>query len=310
MNRDQHSESPSPHFFAPGSLWSLVQARVQAAHRRGILQPIPTEYEFVSDKGVLFLVRIVTSLARKEAVGQSTGRDDRVSGVSQNPFLPYDPELFVADVTSTHVCLLNKFNVIDGHILLVTREYEDQETPLSRQDFEALWRCMVEFDGLGFYNAGPVAGASQRHRHMQMVPLPLAPKGPKIPIEPVLAEAKFHGQFGGAPAFPFRHVLCRIAPLEHRTPAEQAVELHTCYQAMCQEAGVKCFGDTGQLSPYNLLITRQEMLLVPRSKECFRDISINSLGFAGAFLVKDREQLELVKQYGPMSLLREVGVPW
>lgn len=295
--------------FAPGSLWSLVQARAHVARCQGVLQPIPTEYEFVSDKGVRFLVRIMASLTRKEAAKRSDQMGDPTSGLSQDPFLPYDQALFVADVTPTHVCLLNKFNVIDGHILLVTRAYEDQETPLTRQDLEALWRCMVEFEGLGFYNAGRVAGASQRHKHLQMVPLPLAPEGPKVPIEPVLAEAKFHGQFGCASGFPFRHVLCRLQPWERRTPSEQATELHVCYQAMLQEAGVDPSGKTGRLSPYNLLVTRDWMLLVPRSKECFRDISVNSLGFAGALLVKNREQLDVIKQYGPMTILREVGVP-
>ena len=38
-----------------------------------------------------------------------------------NPFLPYDPDLVVADISDTHVALLNKFNVIDHHLLIVTR---------------------------------------------------------------------------------------------------------------------------------------------------------------------------------------------
>jgi ATP adenylyltransferase len=51
------------------------------------------------------------------------------------------------------------------------------------------------------------------------------------------------------------------------------------------------------------------MLLVPRSREFFDAISINSLGFAGALLVRNEEQLERVRSCGPMTVLREVALP-
>ena len=34
--------------------------------------------------------------------------------------------MYVCDVGERHVCLLNKFNVVDRHILIVTKEYEEQ----------------------------------------------------------------------------------------------------------------------------------------------------------------------------------------
>ena len=34
-----------------------------------------------------------------------------------NPFLPYEEDLYVCDLSPTHVCLLNKFNVVDHHFL-------------------------------------------------------------------------------------------------------------------------------------------------------------------------------------------------
>ena len=84
-----------------------------------------------------------------------------------DPFLPYEPEMFVADISPTHVCLLNKFNVIDHHLLVVTRAFEEQDAAINAADFAALWACMAEVDGLAFYNAGKLAGASQRHKHLQ-----------------------------------------------------------------------------------------------------------------------------------------------
>lgn len=293
--------------FPTGSLWALIQHRTRLALQRGAIQPIPTEYEFIADQGVTFVIRIMASLVRKEAAHKQHTQNDH--GLDRgDPFLPYDPDLFVADATETHVCLLNKFNVLDHHILIVTREYEDQETSLTYRDFEALGRCMAEFDGLGFYNAGPVAGASQRHKHLQMVPLPLAPRGPKIPIEPALHAAVYRGPYGRTPWLPFRHVVSRLAPLDQGPLSERVSEMQACYRAMLQEAGVTRASDEERLGPYNLLVTREWMYLVPRSQECFQGISVNGLGFAGALLVKDRQQVDIVRRYGPMTILREVGV--
>ena len=62
-----------------------------------------------------------------------------------------------------------------------------------------------------------------------------------------------------------------------------------------------------RLSPaYNLLVTRQWMLLVPRSQECTNGISINALGFAGSFFVKSIEELDTIKALGPLGLLQQV----
>ena len=109
----------------------------------------------------------------------------------KNPFLPYEPDLYVADVSPTHVCILNKYNVVDLHLLIITRAFEHQESRLRLPDFQALWRCLVEYDSLGFYNSGHLSGASQPHKHLQVVPLPLAGSGcaNRVPFEPMLRNA-------------------------------------------------------------------------------------------------------------------------
>jgi ATP adenylyltransferase len=56
------------------------------------------------------------------------------------------------------------------------------------------------------------------------------------------------------------------------------------------------------------LVTRDWMLLVPRSTERFCGISVNALGFAGALLVRDERQLQLLKECGPMVVLRHLAV--
>jgi ATP adenylyltransferase len=68
-------------------------------------------------------------------------------------------------------------------------------------------------------------------------------------------------------------------------------------------------GLTRQSLPYCFLVTRDWMLLVPRSREHFEDISLNSLAFAGSFFVWNREQLERLKGYGLINALMAVSMP-
>jgi ATP adenylyltransferase len=53
--------------------------------------------------------------------------------------LPYEEELYVRHVLPNHVLLLNKFNVVEHHLLVVTREFEQQTDPINAEDFAATW---------------------------------------------------------------------------------------------------------------------------------------------------------------------------
>ncbi len=185
------------------TLWKAVLQTSEKALQTGAQFPIPTEYEFIGDAGVRFFVRILASL-RKKAAEKQKQQSSEAAGISVNPFLPYDKALHVADISDTHSALLNKYNVVDHHLLIVTRHFEDQEVLLTISDFEALWACMAEYNGLGFYNGGEAAGASQRHKHLQMVPLPLAPEGPEIPIEPLFHASNLQGCHGHNTCVPFQ----------------------------------------------------------------------------------------------------------
>jgi sulfate adenylyltransferase (ADP) / ATP adenylyltransferase len=68
-------------------------------------------------------------------------------------------------------------------------------------------------------------------------------------------------------------------------------------------------GSARQSLPYCLIVTRSWMLLVPRSREFFEDISLNSLAFAGSFFVRNERQLDRLKSFGPMNALRSVALP-
>jgi ATP adenylyltransferase len=295
-------------------LWKLVLDATERGLRLGALAPIPTGLAFIEEGGVRFLVRVMAILARKreERKKQDTGE---AAGEKVNPFLPYDRDLFVAEVSDTHVALLNKFNVVDHHLLIVTRHHEEQEALLTLRDFEALWRCMSEYESLGFYNGGVEAGASQRHKHLQVVPLPLSPEGPPVPVEPLLSAASMGNDcLGVVPGFPFLHAFARLCPDIGRSPEAAAQETFGLYGLMLTSLRMSVPERNAerlvlQSLPYCLLVSREWMLLVPRSREHFEDISLNSLAYAGSFFVSTDEQFLRLQSAGPMKALAGVALP-
>jgi ATP adenylyltransferase len=303
--------SESSRRFEAGTLWEKVKGRTFQSIENGAIQTIPTHSEWVEQGGVNFLIRIVSHLDRKAQAKVEQQCSSLAGSTSQNPFLPYDPDLFVTDISDTHVCLLNKFNVLDHHILMVTRSFQEQESLLTLNDFEALLLCLKEYEGLAFYNAGEAAGASQRHKHLQMVPLPLTVEVTEVPIEPLLGMARFEAKMGVVPGLPFLHVVTRMKAQWIEALGDGAQDMFLQYLDMLRNVGLSDPGAEGDMMrprPYNLLVTRQWMFLVPRSTECFEGISVNALGFAGGFLVKDEAQLNLLKKNGPMTALQLVGI--
>ncbi len=279
----------------PAQLWARVKAQTEHALDCGALQSIPTQAQFVEDQGVRFVVRILANLARK-AQAKKKQTKSTADGKPFNPFLPYDSDLFVGNLSSTHLCLLNKYNVVDHHLLMVTRAFESQEAWLNEQDFDAVWRCLSEMEGLAFYNGGTLAGASQRHKHLQLIPTATD----EIPIDAVL-QFECLGAPHRLPALPFFHSAMALAPIE------SASQLLAAYRRLLQAVDITVSG-AQQTEAYNLLFTRRWMLVVPRSQESFKSISVNSLGFAGSLFVQDDAQLDLLKTHGPIAVLKQVAI--
>ena len=289
--------------FPPGTLWERLCAASARARRERALEPIDTQSSTLSDHCIPFLVRIVASLRKKPP-----GTDDR------NPFLPYEQALYVADASPTHVCILNKYNVVDLHLLIITKHFEHQETLLTLPDFRALWRCLIEYDSLGFYNSGTTSGASQKHKHLQLVPLPLVPgeNAWSVPLEPLIETgAKLTGHIQRIADLPFAHALVHWGPLRTTSVEQLARQSLATYLQLLRQVGIPIPPAPGTLivRPYNLLVSRRWMLLVPRTHECFQSISFNSLAFAGALLVQDETQLARLRHAGPMAALAYVAQP-
>ena len=303
----QTNTHPSP--FEKGTLWSRILETTRKALNCGVLKPIQTEGKIVGDGGVDFQIRIVSSLARKEADKILLSENSKGENEKPNPFLPYEEEMFVEDISNTHLCLLNKFNVIEHHLLIVTRAFEHQERLLTVRDFNAIWRCMTEFEGLAFYNGGKIAGASQDHKHLQLIPLPMSSTGRAVPMEGLFEQPQETP--GLVAGLPFVHAFKRFSSITG-VPHDMAAQvLHQMYRLMLQQVEMNPFTEreeTLQSRHYNLLFTREWMLLVPRSREYFESISVNALGFAGALLARTPEEMDLIQKKGGMCVLKHTAV--
>jgi ATP adenylyltransferase len=212
------------------------------------------------------------------------------------PFCPpLDPNLTLGETKTGHQVILNKFPVLESHLLAISNTHEDQESYLGPEDFAAATEVLGEEDGLIFFNAGRHAGASQPHKHVQVV------KTGQLPLAAWLARGP-----SGRPRLPYRHAL---APLDASAFQEGVAGplLFATYARLLAQSGVATTTvQPGiiQEAPYNLLLTRQWMIIVPRTTErAAMDIPINALGFAGIILLRDESQEQLVCSQGALSLL-------
>ncbi|KPQ34860.1 MAG: ATP adenylyltransferase [Phormidesmis priestleyi Ana] len=286
-----------------GTLWKRLKEQTAHGLSVGALQPIETTVEQVDDGSIPFSIHIVDSLSLKEEAKAQQAKTE-----FENPFLPYEEDLYVTDISPTHVCLLNKFNVIDHHFLIVTREFEEQDSWLTSADFEAVVRCLSEVDGLAFFNGGTIAGSSQRHKHLQVVPR--TEEKPEFPVEQAILKAKVSGGGRRSPLFAFQHEIANFPPQKQGFSDKVLTTLYANrYQMLLKAVGIDpTEAEAKQAAPYNMLCTRKWMMLVPRSQEDYMGIPVNALGFAGSLLVKNQSELVKLQELGPMNLLEQVAI--
>lgn len=78
--------------------------------------------------------------------------------------------MVIAPIAPAHTLVLNKFPTVSGHSLLLTNHYEHQKAPLSSSDLSAWFYSITSLRAIGFYNSDITAGASQQHKHLQLLP--------------------------------------------------------------------------------------------------------------------------------------------
>ena len=227
-------------------------------------------------------------------------------------FFPTKRHSYVADASDTHACILNKYNVVDLHLLIVTREFEHQESLVSCGRFSRLWRCLGEYDSLGFYNSArcPVRANPISTCRSCRCRCPSTARHTPRPSNHCLTQPASHpGAIVESADLPFAHSLVFWDPAQVVDCEAMALTSWTHYMQMLRrhELGPPPGPDDRMAGSYNLLVTRRWMLLVPRVRECFQSISFNSLAFAGALLVQDPAQMDELRAAGPFAALEWVA---
>ncbi len=266
----------------------------------GALQPIQFHAEPVQTHDISFQVCWIPALSAK-ANHIPTGFPGGPQQPDFNPFLPPDPTLTIGKLGDYHHAVLNKFPVCSHHLVIPRVEYADQRSPLQYEDFLALSLMLTEYGGLGFFNGGPKAGASQHHLHVQWLPdgrdhaslLPF--------VQQLDSQLEYQPQQYALWGFP--HAFMYVGMPDD--PHEYARELYHCYQRLCQQLQLKV-GEQGFMAPLNLLVHQGWMLVVPRSQNQFNDISLNALSFAGIIYVREQEHIQYIKDVGVLQVLQGV----
>lgn len=293
----------------PFRTWKAIVEAYERAERNGSAYRTETRAELLREASVdaTCVLRVAVALRDKPKADL-----EKKTKEWRNPFLPYDKDLWCCDLSDTHVLLLNKFNVVPHHTLVVTKEFRSQEEPLDEDDIEALWDTIVSYPAgaLAFFNSGPKSGKSQPHKHVQVVPLPLADELSQLPFHHLIVEAwkrqkdaeihqKRSSKCFSVDSLPFVNFVCMF------DGSASTGEVLNGYQEVYHHIE-ECTGDNPV--SYNLLITKQWMMAVPRSLEMAGPVSVNALGFAGTFLVRNQEEINYMRNHGCLEALKIVGL--
>ncbi|PVV03570.1 hypothetical protein BB560_001936 [Smittium megazygosporum] len=319
------------------SLLTTIKSCYTKARGSGNLIFFDSALTNVVDQGVKFEVRVASVLAKMADTSPEDKKNDKAF---VNPFLKPEKELIISDINSGYLLLLNKFCIIPYHLLLVSKTFIEQGTPLNHVDFDAILQVVSKMTepSVTFYNSGTNSGASQPHKHIQIVPLTTGlEESPVVALwlrsQPQVDEVFSSHELG------FVHWGVKLNPkiMELVYPETDSLDKVTeylkeqymnllkeifkfwTYSKAAQKTSIGSLPLLSESTPfdpaltlnmsYNLIFTKSAMLIIPRSVRDTEGIPINSLAFAGLLLCKSDEQSKLVSETGPLKILAASGFP-
>lgn len=275
--------------------------QLRSAHERaqksGSILPLQIESRTVVEGALDHDVTWISSVSLKDLAKalQNSG-----TGHS-NPFLPYEPDLFVAEISATHIALLNKFPIADQQVMAVTREYVEQTAPLTKEDFHAIaFLLRGTENGYAIFNCGKIAGASQSHRHIHVVP------GQQPKLADFLVSRGNEMQVTTSAVLQFRHALVRWH--DCHSNEELAYQMQAAFTAAFTSCGLKV--QENVTPAFNLIATRTWMAFIPRTQETWSNegvsVPVNALHFCGQFIVRSVADIDKVARTGIDEILKFV----
>ncbi len=276
-------------------IWKKALLQTHDALSKKALNPIETKIEYLTKNDLICELRHITLKHLKKSV---------VFGPKQNPFNPWEKNLEIVRVKENHILILNKYPVEKGHMLLISKEWKPQNTLIDLDDWLALTAVEKDTGGLWFFNSCEQAGASQPHRHLQLLRREIGTK--YCPREQWFLD-KIQPSTG-------RDRLDKsILVFERKNyrTNNSANELYELYSKLCKETKtVYLESEECRLAPYNLIITNKWIALIKRSKEGYMGFSVNALGFAGYLLATNESNVNWLRINSIEDLLSSVICPY
>ncbi|KAI8993865.1 ATP adenylyltransferase-domain-containing protein [Trametes punicea] len=304
----------------------------EKARASGDLLFFPSTVHIHREHDVDFQIRLCPALQNKPRLPTPDFSESAPSTQEQerkrhDPFAPpYVPNLHLGEVRdeaegNEYVILFNKYSVVPHHILMVTKDFQSQSSPLMPPDLVQAYLFLVAARKAGrkffaFYNCGDLSGASQPHKHLQL--LPIEDDGP--PIERVARTAKIEHEDRPftLPNLPYANHIRRLPPsLPSASRSELEPALAHAFLALLDLVISTVRHDPSYPRgppSYNVVLTLEHVHVVPRRRETHtlrgtgEALSVNALGFAGMLLVKSERELEAVREEGVGSILRGVAL--
>jgi len=221
-------------------------------------------------------------------------KKNKLIGPKINPFKPWENILEIDSIGNDHQLILNKYPVQLGHILLITNKWKEQNGWIDIKDWEAIKEVNKDTTGLWFFNSGPLAGASQPHRHIQLLR--------RDPSEISCPRENWILDFSNANYKNKR--LCKNIIIKKFSKSFNEENIYKIYKDLSFKLGLgEPKIDKKPRYPYNMIFTDKWMVLIKRKTDNLFGISVNALGFAGYILVTEKSDLKYLKKFGPENLL-------
>ena len=218
----------------------------------------------------------------------------KIYGPKQNPFSPWEKVLEIGKIGNNHQLILNKYPVQKGHILLITNTWKPQNGWLDINDWTAIQKVNKDTSGLWFFNSSPVAGASQPHRHFQL--LRRLKHESSCPREKWFLENNFD-KFSN-------NKLKKNIIVSKFNFLENSKSLFELYLDLTKKLGLgDPVNDKRPKYPHNILLTNRWIAIIKRKYDHIHGFSINGLGFAGYILVTEKSDINYLRKFGPEKLL-------
>lgn len=301
----------------PENFSQLVEETYQNALKSGEVVFQDSTNEYLEEDDIPFVITHAPGLSKKPTREKAPEQDARPEGF--NPFANPEPTMTVLSdyADGQFNILLNKYPIVHNHLLLTTKEFKSQNSPLSPPELIASLKILESLEKastknekfFGFYNCGENSGASQPHKHIQFLKFPENfqpfPNGLVSNEDPFIATSLKEPL--QSKNVPFAHF---VLPLEKDASKLYDEDyLAMAFSSLLQRT-LTILRDSEKPTAYNVVFTRKWILVAPRSNAYYKDVlGLNSAGFVGLILAKNEELLELIKKDGALNILKAVGFP-